>query len=317
MEDLKTLIDKIEGKRRHKEVARFFGISVAAASALVLIFVFAPRPAAPVPVVVTPAKEVYNPYEALALEAKAAIVYDLTTGEVLYAKNADAQLPLASLTKLLTVYAGASALGTGAVVNVSATALLPEGDSGFYPGESFAFSELAKAALVASSNDAAEAIAETARTKRSVSADVLMAGAAAAAGLTATYAVNGTGLDINETLSGGYGSAQDVALLAGAFLDRARAIASATTKPAVSVSSLSGETYLFKNTNPLAPSIPGLLLSKTGYTDLAGGNLAIIFDASINHPIAVVVLGSTVDGRFNDVDALVHATLTTFISPTL
>lgn len=315
MEDLKTLISRIEEKRQQKEVWRFVGASAAAVSALVLIFIFAPRPEAPAPVVVVPEKPAYDPYHAVDLFATAAIVYDLTTGEMLYEKNADAQLPLASLTKLLTVYAGASALGTGSVVSVSAQALMPEGDSGFYVGESFAFSELAKAALVASSNDAAEAIAEGARTKRALSTDTLLASAATAVGLTSTYAVNGTGLDINETLSGGYGSAHDVALLAGAFLDRARPIAAATTKPSVSVTSLSGETYLFKNTNPLAPSIPGLLLSKTGYTDLAGGNLAIIFDASLNHPIAVVVLGSTVDGRFSDVSSLVRATLDSFLSP--
>src|SRR3990167_7580913 len=46
-----------------------------------------------------------NAFAAIHLEAKAAIVYDLATGETLYAHNADAQLPLASLTKLLAVYA--------------------------------------------------------------------------------------------------------------------------------------------------------------------------------------------------------------------
>lgn len=316
MEDLKTLIDKIEGNRRRKETLRFAGASAAAAAALVLLFVFLPRPQGPQVTVVAPEAPERDPYAAVVLEAEAAIVYDLATGEVLYEKNAQAQLPLASLTKLLTVYAGASALGAGSVVNVSDAALLPEGDSGFHPGQAFAFSELAKAALVASSNDAAEAIAENARDRRAVSTDSLLAGAASAAGLSATYALNGTGLDENEAISGGYGSAEDVAVLAGALLERARPIAEATTQPSVTVTSMAGETYLFKNTNPFAASFPGLRLSKTGYTDLAGGNLAVIFDASVNHPIAVVVLGSSREGRFSDVDALVRATLSSFI-PTL
>src|SRR5512146_759380 len=57
------------------------------------------------------------------IEAKAAIVYDLVTGETLYAHNADAQLPLASLTKLLTVYAALSELSPDTPVTVPADAL--------------------------------------------------------------------------------------------------------------------------------------------------------------------------------------------------
>jgi len=59
-------------------------------------------------------------------------------------------------------------------------------------------------------------------------------------------------------------------------------------------------------------SIPGILLSKTGYTDLAGGNLVVVFDAGINHRVAVVVLGSTQTARFTDVEKLIHATLASF-----
>ncbi len=63
-----------------------------------------------------------------------------------------------------------------------------------------------------------------------------------------------------------------------------------------------------ENTNEYVNTIPGLQGSKTGYTELAGGNLAIVFDAGLDHPIAIVVLGSTLEGRFEDVDALVEAT---------
>jgi D-alanyl-D-alanine carboxypeptidase len=62
--------------------------------------------------------------------------------------------------------------------------------------------------------------------------------------------------------------------------------------------------------------MPGLLLSKTGYTDLAGGNLVIVFDVGIGHPVAIVVLGSTRDARFTDVEKLMHATLSHFAGPT-
>jgi D-alanyl-D-alanine carboxypeptidase len=67
-----------------------------------------------------------------------------------------------------------------------------------------------------------------------------------------------------------------------------------------------------QNTDPIVKTVPHLLLSKTGFTDLAGGNLALVFDAGIQHPIAVVVLGSTKSARFTDGAALVAATLAHF-----
>lgn len=312
MEDLRTLIDKIESNRKRREWMRFGTAFGAGLAVLAFVFVFFPRPEAPV--VVEPAPVVPSAYDSVVLQAKSAVVLDLTTGEVLYEMNADAELPLASLTKLLTVYAGMEALGGGAVVPITASALLPEGDSGFLPGEEFAFAEIAKAALVASSNDAAQAIALLAGDRRALPTASILANAATAAGLLSTRASNGTGLDESISVSGGYGSAKDIAKLAGALLERARPIAEATTQPTLTISSLSGNTFTYKNTNPVVGTIPGLMLSKTGYTDLAGGNLAVIFDAGVNHPVAVVVMGSSVDGRFTDTQMLIRATLNTFVN---
>ena len=51
------------------------------------------------------------------------------------------------------------------------------------------------------------------------------------------------------------------------------------------------------------------MASKTGFTNLAGGNLAIIFDAGFMHPMTIVVLGSSAEGRFSDVVKLAKITL--------
>lgn len=263
-----------------------------------------------------PVAETKSVYDGVVLSAKSAIVYDLTTGEVLYEKNAEAQLPLASLTKLLTLYAAAGTIGN-APVTMTATALSQEGESGFSEGEVFDFRELAKLAIVASSNDAAEAIVEAAGKARNQSREALLASVSSALGLSQTYAVNGTGLDENGSLSGGYGSAKDIAVLAGEFLKRIPEIAHATLSPEVTAFSKSGASYTLKNTNPDVEHVPGLRLSKTGFTDLAGGNLAIVYDAGINHPIAIVVLGSTRDDRFLDVSRLVRATGSYFTSLSL
>ena len=66
----------------------------------------------------------------------------------------------------------------------------------------------------------------------------------------------------------------------------------------------------------MTSAISRLLLSKTGYTDLAGGNLALVFDAGIRHPVAVVVLGSSKEARFTDGIALVNAALAHFAGVT-
>jgi D-alanyl-D-alanine carboxypeptidase (penicillin-binding protein 5/6) len=254
-------------------------------------------------------------YSHLSLIGKSAIVYDLSTGKTLYAQNAYASLPLASITKLLTLYAALNILTPTSTVTMTPVALSQAGDAadnGFSPGETFGFEDLARLTLAASSNDGAEAIAEAADAAGNTTTDVLLSNAVSELALTQTHAVNSTGLDVDTTNSGGYGSAHDVAVLAGALIKKSPDIARATTLPSVSITSQQGITHSFANTDVDVTEYPNLLLSKTGYTDLAGGNLVIVFDIGIDHPIAIVVLGSTEDGRFTDMQQLMRATLAYF-----
>ena len=117
---------------------------------------------------------------------------------------------------------------------------------------------------------------------------------------------------MSTEISGGYGSAYDLARLAGALVAQSPEIAAATTQSSAEAVSAGGTAFSVKNTDPMVGTIPRLLLSKTGYTDLAGGNLAIVFDAGSGHPIAVVILGSSQKERFTDGAALIAATLAHF-----
>ncbi len=119
---------------------------------------------------------------------------------------------------------------------------------------------------------------------------------------------------MNTAVSGGYGSAIDLARLAGAFVAEAPMVAAATTHDFAQATSTNGVFFRVANTDPEVNAVPHLLLSKTGYTDLAGGNLALVFDVGIGHPIAIVVLGSSLKARFTDGMALVDATLAHFAS---
>ena len=299
---------------RRARSLREAGVALTIASAVLALFLFVPlapghsKAVSSVEATTTP----QAPFITAPIEAKAAIVYDLVTSETLYEKNPGAQLPLASLTKLLTVYAALTVLSPDTLVTVSSEAASAEYPHAFATGTTFALADIARLTLTASLNDGAVSIAQATAEKTGLSTAGTLAAAAAALDLHETYALNGNGLDLNTAVSGGYGSAHDVARLAGAVVAGAPHIALATTRESAEARSIDGQLYHAKNTDPITDSIPRLLLSKTGFTDLAGGNLALVFDAGMGHPIAVVVLGSSKDARFTDGFSLVAATLAHF-----
>lgn len=257
-----------------------------------------------------------DPFADLSLSARAAAVYDLESGEMLFAKNANTQLPLASLTKLMTAMVAADLLASNSSITITTSDLAPEGDSGFLVGERWSFKNLIDFTLITSSNDGARALASAAAAaqldaprdlsqspKKFVDA---MNQKASEIGMTQTFFVNETGLDANESLSGSYGSARDVAVMLSYAIQHYPELLAATQDLHQTISS-DVAAHPADNTNQFVNAIPFLIASKTGYTDLAGGNLAVAFDADLNRPLAVVVLGSTQEGRFTDILALVEA----------
>ena len=296
------------------ESMREIGIALLLASGLLAFFLFIPltpyeEPSTSITIATS---TVPNAFAQVPLEAKAAIVYDLVTKEVLYAKNADAQLPLASLTKLLTVYAALATLSPSTPITISADGTRLEGPHAFSAGQTFSLDDLARLTLTASLNDGAAAIIEATAARENRTQTEALANVATALALVQTYAINGHGLDVNTTVSGGYGSASDLARLAGALVNQAPTIAEATTQSFAHAVSKGGTSFKVANTDPMVDTIPHILLSKTGYTDLAGGNLVLVFDVGIGHPIAVVVLGSSKKARFTDGTTLVAATFAHF-----
>lgn len=289
------------------------GVALLLASGFLALFLFMPiSPKGAATPAVSETESAPSAFAQVSVEAEAAIVYDLLTGKTLYAKNADAQLPLASLTKLLTVYAALNTLSPSTPVTIPADATRLDGPHIFSIGQTLSLADLARLTLTASLNDGAAAIAEATASRQGLSQSDMLAATAAALGLSQTYAVNGSGLDVSSVVSGGYGSAHDLAVLAGALVDMAPDIAAATTRSSAEAVSEEGITFSVLNTDPMVGSIPRLLLSKTGFTDLAGGNLALVFDAGIRHPVAVVVLGSSLKARFTDGTALVAAAIAHF-----
>ena len=99
-------------------------------------------------------------------DAKSAILMEISTGRVLYEKNADEALPPASVTKIMTMLLVTEAID-GGVISLSdmvtaSTKASKMGGSQIYlkEGEQMSVDDLLKSLTVASANDAAVALAE-------------------------------------------------------------------------------------------------------------------------------------------------------------
>ena len=197
---------------------------------------------------------------------------------------------------------------------VTRESVLSEGDSGLLVGEKWKTTELAKLTLVSSANDGAHSLAtawvgtEQAFDPNSITFIDEMNQKAKLLGLSQTYFLNETGLDLSSTTAGAYASANDVARLFYRTLSSYPEIFETTSSRQLILKS-ENKTHVIKNTNAGVESIPGIIASKTGYTPIAGGNLVVAIDAGVNHPIVAVVLGSSIEGRFSDMEKLLAATI--------
>lgn len=252
----------------------------------------------------------------ISITAESAIVIDISTGQILYEKSADKKLPLASITKLMTALLAHEISEDGLVVPIDNDALSQSGDGGLEEGDRFTLSKLIGFVLPTSSNDGAYALAASAG--RALDTDSpaeafveAMNIRAKELGLTSTSFRNPTGLDLTEDEAGAYGSARDVAKLLEYIVKNEPSLLEETTKSKAVYNDINGGSHSANNTNPVVNAIPGLIGSKTGYTTLSGGNLAIAWNVGADHPVVAVVLASTHSGRFTDVLRLVDATKST------
>lgn len=254
--------------------------------------------------------------ESVSLNSKAAFVWDLKTKEALFEKNADEALPLASITKLMTALVAYELVPNDTPVTISASAAAEQSGGTLLPGEVFKVKELADFALVTSYNSAAymlsDAVGQLLGEGNGVQLFTIgMNITAEDLGLSSMKFYNATGLDVSSSAAGAYGSARDVSFLVEHIYTNYPEILRPTTAPRTRLYNSLGQFHEANNTNDIISEIPNLLGSKTGYTDLAGGNLTVIFDAGFNRPIVITVLGSTRTERFTDVKKLIAATLTT------
>ncbi len=201
----------------------------------------------------------------LDLAAASAIAVDVASGTILYAKNADAKRPIASVTKMITAMIVLSGHSPSETITIPTLPTYPvEAETmGLVAGDKFHLSDLLEAALIPSYNDAADALAiATAGSIPKFAAK--MNAKMAEWGIPDARFVSASGLQD----AGNYASAASLAKIASLAIknpDLTRIVkySSAT------VTSGQGRVYNFTSTNELLASgqFYGI---KTGYTQAAG-----------------------------------------------
>lgn len=254
-------------------------------------------------------------FKNLSLQAKHIYVWDSTNKQVLFEKNGEEKWPLASITKLMTTLLSYELVPDDTMVKVSKASANQESGGYFSEGEEFPVKKLADFALVSSFNSAAYTLADAVGSRLGQGNPIAqfviaMNIRAEELGLNSLQFNNPTGLDVSPTVAGSYGSAKDISLLVEYIQKNYPEILLPTISPHARLYNSKGEYHDGDNTNDIITDIPNVLGSKTGYTDLAGGNLTIIFDAGYNHLIIITLLGSTLNGRFSDMEKLITAVTT-------
>ncbi|KND48960.1 MAG: D-alanyl-D-alanine carboxypeptidase (penicillin-binding protein 5/6) [Parcubacteria bacterium C7867-005] len=265
-----------------------------------------------------PSEVVINPFDSVEINAKAAYVFDIRENKIIYSKNESERLPLASLTKVMSALVAISIAPEESVITITNKAIRTDGDSGLRVGERWSLKDLLDFSLTSSSNDGTKAVAlalgaigKSDATDKEKEVDFInsMNTMANKLGMKNTYFFNETGLDESDKKGGAYGSAKDVASLFAYILKNNPNLLEATKHDTITIRSMDNFVHTAVNTDQIVADIPGIKGSKTGFTDIAGGNLVIAFDPELGRPIIISVLGSTAEERFRDVEKLVRATL--------
>ena len=199
--------------------------------------------------------------EAVEVSAAAAVLMDADSGRLLYEKNGEKRMLIASTTKLMTALVALEQGGLQQEITVTG-GHMAEGSSMYLrPGEKLTLETLLYGLLLCSGNDAALAVTEC---MGGVAPFVArMNEKAAELGMENTHFANPNGLDDEEH----YSTAEDMAKLAAAAMDDPVLRRVASTRTA----RIGGRTLT--NHNKLLSRVEGCVGLKTGYTRAAGRTL--------------------------------------------
>jgi D-alanyl-D-alanine carboxypeptidase len=234
-------------------------------------------------------------------DANAALVYHLETERVLFSKNETVRAPIASLTKVLTALVADRLLDPEEIVTVASKSVrVDQVRQTLQEGERIRVDDLIHLMLVESSNDAAYALSEHART---IGIDLVGAMNANASmfGMHQSYFTDPAGLDDEA-----YSTAQDLIRLVRAAVQQPH-LWEIMLQPELTVQASGSEgpiLHTVTNTNQLLADMEGIVWGKTGNTDGAlGCMLLVVKIPEKDDTLVSIVLGSR--SRFADTRLLV------------
>ena len=246
----------------------------------------------------------------LPVEAKAALLMEKETGQVLFAKEEHQRLEPASVTKIMTLLLTMEAISRGELryedtVTVSKNAASMGGSQVYLSeGEQITVEELLKAVCVSSGNDAAVALAEQVSGVTELFVQQ-MNNRAKELGMVDTCFLNPTGLPAEGHVT----SAYDIALMSRELILHHPDLSRFTT---IWMDTIRGGEFGLSNTNKLIRFYEGATGLKTGSTDAAGYCISATAERSGMELIAVVLGGETSQQRFEDAKTLLNYGFSTY-----
>lgn len=237
----------------------------------------------------------------LGLNAKSAILMEESTGNILYESNPDERLPIASVTKVMTMLLIMEAVDSGKIslddmVTVSGNAMSYGGSTMFLEtGEQLTVNDMLKGIAVASANDGCVAMAEHLAGSESAFVD-MMNEKAKELGMENTHFMNTNGLDEDDH----YSSARDVAIMSRELMKH-ETIFNYTS---IWMDTLRGGKFQLANTNKLIRFYDGANGLKTGSTSKALCCLSAAAKRNDMQLIAVVLGAPTSAERFASAKSL-------------
>lgn len=200
------------------------------------------------------------------ISAKSCILIEELTGYVLYEKNPDVRMPMASTTKLFTALMIRECCDLDEVITVSHTSASTEGSSAYLKaGERLTVEQLLYALLLSSGNDAAEALAEYATEGGRAGFIEYMNRRAVELGLINTHFTNPSGLpDDNH-----YTTARELAQI-GRLAKQDPIISRMASSENITFTTVDSITHSYTNHNSLLRMYTHATGLKTGYTKSAG-----------------------------------------------
>lgn len=237
----------------------------------------------------------------LGLNAKSVILMEESTGNILYENNPDERLPIASVTKVMTMLLIMEAVDSGKInlddmVTVSENAMSYGGSTMFLEtGEQLTVNDMLKGIAVASANDGCVAMAEHLAGSESAFVD-MMNEKAKKLGMENTHFMNTNGLDEDDH----YSSARDVAIMSRELMKH-ETIFNYTS---IWMDTLRGGKFQLANTNKLIRFYDGANGLKTGSTSKALCCLSAAAKRNDMQLIAVVLGAPTSAERFASAKSL-------------